>query len=80
MAMPAPVLLSEIRQRKQDKRTEADELRLELATLGSEIKAYAVRIHSAAAADDLRVVGNLSGRLWTLGHSYTHPEGAPDAA
>lgn len=79
-AMPAPVLLEEVRRRKADKRTEVENLRLELRTLGSEVKAYAVRIHSAAAADDLRVVGHLSGRLWALGESHANPSPEGSAA
>jgi hypothetical protein len=66
------------RARKHDRRSEADELRLEVIAAGQEMKAMATRISSALIADDLHAAHHFASRLWTLGHSYTDPEG--DAA
>jgi hypothetical protein len=62
------------RARKADRRSEADELRLEVIAAGQEMKAMATRITSALVADDLHSAHHFASRLWTLGHSYTNPE------
>jgi hypothetical protein len=77
IAAPGPSLTL-LRGRKADKRTELDELRLEVIAAGQEMKAMATRITSALVADDLHSAHHFASRLWTLGHSYTDPQG--DAA
>ena len=63
------------RARKADKRTETDDLRLEVVAAGQEMKAMATRISSALVADDIHSAHHFASRLWSLGHSYTNPEG-----
>jgi hypothetical protein len=66
--------------RKQDRRTAAEELAMEVHAAGSEMKATATRITNALTAGDMHSAMHYASRLWTLGHSYTHPEGDPHAA
>ena len=48
---------------------------MELHAAASEMKAMATRISSALVADDLHSAHHFASRLWSLGHSYTNPEG-----
>lgn len=87
MALPAaprpiaaPVLLDTIRRRKADRRSEADELRLEVHAAGQEMKAMATRITNALVAGDTHSAHHFASRLWTLGHSYTDPDTGDHAA
>jgi hypothetical protein len=82
---PAPLLIAApgpslrvVGGRKHDRRTELDDLRMEVHAAGSEMKATATRISNALTAGDMHSAMHYASRLWTLGNSYTDPEG--DAA
>jgi hypothetical protein len=64
--------------RKPDRRSEAEEAWMEVHAAGSEMKAMAERITNSLVAGDLHSAHHFASRLWTLGHSYTDPQG--DAA
>lgn len=63
--------LAVVGDRKADRRTEAEELRMEIVACGQEMKAMAIRISNALAADDLHSAQHYAGRLWVLGSTYT---------
>lgn len=77
MAMPAPISIETAR-RKHDRRTEAEELRMEIHAAGSEMSAMSQRIRNALMAGDMHSAMHFATRLGFLGQSYTDPEG--DAA
>jgi hypothetical protein len=77
IAAPGPSLTL-LRGRKPDRRSEAEEAWMEVHAAGSEMKAMAERITNSLVAGDLHSAHHFASRLWTLGHSYTNPEG--DAA
>ncbi len=70
----APVSLSEVRARKADKRTEAEELRMEVLAAGSEMVAMSNRIVNALTVGDMHSAMHFAGRLGALGQSYLDPE------
>jgi hypothetical protein len=79
-APAAPVSIAVLRERKADRRSEADELRMEVRAAGQEMVAMANRIHNALIADDIRSADHYTNRLAFLGHRYAQPEGGPDVA
>lgn len=56
--------------RRLDRRSEAEELRMELRAAGQEMKAIAQRIHAALVADLPLEANQHAGRLWALGNQY----------
>jgi hypothetical protein len=56
--------------RKLDRRTEADDLRMELRAAGSDMQSIAHRIYSHLIAGDLRRIEYEAGRLSSLGIAY----------
>lgn len=75
MAMPAPVLLSEIRTRKADKRTELQDALMEVRAAGLEMIAMSERITNVLTAGDSHSAMHFAARLGALGRSYLTPEG-----
>jgi predicted nucleic acid-binding Zn-ribbon protein len=78
-AMPAPVLLEEIRKRKADKRTELDDLRMEVRAAGQEMVAMSERITNVLQAGDSHSAMHFAARLGALGRSYL-TSGEPEHA
>lgn len=66
----APVSLAAVRARKHDRRTEAEELRMELRAAGSEMVAMSLRLTAAIEADDLFSAHHFAKRLGYLGQGY----------
>lgn len=56
--------------RKQDRRTELEELRMEVRAAGMDMIAIGQRIYSALAGGHLKTVEHEAGRLVTLGQGY----------
>lgn len=73
-AMPAPVLLEEVRKRKVDKRTELQDLRDEVTAAGLEMVAMSERITNVLVAGDSHSAMHFAARLGALGRSYLTPE------
>ena len=64
--MPAP--------RKADRRTEAEELRMEVRAAGQDMVAIAQRIYMHLIDGDLRRIEYEAGRLSAIGSSYATGE------
>jgi hypothetical protein len=58
-SLPAP--------RKMDRRSECDELRMELRAAGSDMQTIADRIYAALIDGDLRRIEHHAGRLASMG-------------
>lgn len=67
--------LTLLRERKPDRRTELEDLRMELIAAGQEMRAMAERISNSLVAGDLHTAQHFAARLWTLGDGYADPEG-----
>jgi hypothetical protein len=76
-AQRAPTAL--LRVRKPDRRTETDDLRMELRAAGQEMVAAGLRIEYAIHADRSDVALHVAARLRVLGDGYANPDGQ-DAA
>lgn len=51
------------------------DLEMEVRAAGLEMCAMATRLTSALAVGDVHAAQHYAGRLWTLGRSYSEPEG-----
>lgn len=78
-APAAPVHIEVLRARKHDKRSEAEELRMEIVAAGQEMVAMATRITSAVVSEDWHSALHFASRLAVLGRGYTNG-GSDDAA
>lgn len=70
MALPVSI---DVARRKHDRRTEAEELRMEVHAAGSEMSAMSQRIRNALTAGDMHSAMHFATRLGFLGQSYTDP-------
>jgi hypothetical protein len=64
------VLAAAPTQRKPDRRTEAEELRMEVRAAGQDMVAIAQRIYSHLIDGDLRRIEYEAGRLSAIGIAY----------
>lgn len=65
--------------RKADRRTEAEELRMEVRAAGQEMQAFAIRIRYALQAGDLYTVNRFAARLEAIGSGYADDTGGSAA-
>lgn len=68
------------RARKPDRRTEAEELRIELMAMGQEMQLISQRICTLIESGHITVAHQTAVRLGCLGASYANPDPEGDAA
>lgn len=66
--------LTVLRGRKPDRRTEIDDLRMEITAAGQEMCAMSERITNALAAGDWTSAMHFANRLGSLGCLYANPD------